>query len=747
MLTLVILNNSTRSYVHHLDGKSPELVGRFAPRLHVDDENAQRKHAELRLESGKWIIEDLGLRYGENRNGVYVNGQLIGHTVTLNRGDQIRIGECQMVVADITCEQAGMPLFKPGTVDEVPASPSSEHVACEPGNSLNNPTDIQAKQPEDSAQDDNLGEDDDIEVLQTTEVSDAPVDIIPPDECDDQVELNRIISAAVDFRAQAAIQSAAEAAAIKAATIAAKQTEDAAREVSASRLKDAKAQAIAKALAKAAEKAKAAGWNKVEEPVDDDAEVKSNQNNLHLEESDEANAAHEISDAMKWWSNVQSTTRPASSSRRNVKRKGRNGGKWRLIMVIMLLISATIIVYNLKDHYAGMEAAISQLTTRKQNGGYGRISIHNENSEKHDEIEIIVKDEKVAISRRHQPDTARSPRSSEQSSSMSNASSTVQFDNGDHANQTMQSPAFSDAESINRDRHETVPPLRRWQRAANKGSPARQSASSDAAEPSRVNMNAKTDSLKNHHRRKYATTTAMVGMRSTNSPTNRNAGYSAINTAVTNLKRNLTTPPTKEIRQFLQPLFAEPMALTKPTEGNIVYLVDASGSLIDSLPDVIHWLTESIEMLSGSQKFTIIFFRDGEIIEVPPYGMKPINDQYKLPFNEWMSQPAGNIYAERGSEPYLAIQLALRYGAGEIFILSDDFAGYQANWGSDEQVLFGIQALLQNRPVRIHTVQFYYRDPGGLLERIAEEHGGKYQFVIPQWGPSDLFLVDPFDEL
>ena len=50
-----------------------------------------------------------------------------------------------------------------------------------------------------------------------------------------------------------------------------------------------------------------------------------------------------------------------------------------------------------------------------------------------------------------------------------------------------------------------------------------------------------------------------------------------------------------------------------------VYLVDASGSLIDTLPFVLRELQQSISKLSDQQKFTVIFFQGKDVgLKVPP---------------------------------------------------------------------------------------------------------------------------------
>jgi hypothetical protein len=52
----------------------------------LDDPNVSRRHAELRLEGGAWVVADLG-----STNGVKINGQRVDN-YPLNPGDEITLG-------------------------------------------------------------------------------------------------------------------------------------------------------------------------------------------------------------------------------------------------------------------------------------------------------------------------------------------------------------------------------------------------------------------------------------------------------------------------------------------------------------------------------------------------------------------------------------------------------------------------------------------------------------------------------
>jgi hypothetical protein len=58
----------------------------------VDDNAASRYHARVRLNGGRYLLEDLN-----SANGTYVNSARVGQPVPLNDGDEIRIGETRWV--------------------------------------------------------------------------------------------------------------------------------------------------------------------------------------------------------------------------------------------------------------------------------------------------------------------------------------------------------------------------------------------------------------------------------------------------------------------------------------------------------------------------------------------------------------------------------------------------------------------------------------------------------------------------
>lgn len=162
----------------------------------------------------------------------------------------------------------------------------------------------------------------------------------------------------------------------------------------------------------------------------------------------------------------------------------------------------------------------------------------------------------------------------------------------------------------------------------------------------------------------------------------------------------------------------------------LIYIVDASGSLIDTLPYVIKELKRSISELSDRQQFTIIFFQAGRELEVPPRGWKNATDDMKQRVNDFITLENGNIIPRGSTDPVAAIKLAMRYKPELVFILSDNITGRGRYEVDRDQLLKLINEATRDNPqMKINTIQFVYTDPLDTLKSISEKTGGIHTFI------------------
>jgi len=161
----------------------------------------------------------------------------------------------------------------------------------------------------------------------------------------------------------------------------------------------------------------------------------------------------------------------------------------------------------------------------------------------------------------------------------------------------------------------------------------------------------------------------------------------------------------------------------------IVYCVDASGSLVDTLPFVIDELKNSLRKLIPEQRFAVIFFQANEAL-YPFRGLRPATPQNIRAASDVMCSDA--VVPHGSSNPEQAITQALSYRPDLIYILSDNITGKGQYAIDREELLELISKTKQARGAtntRINTIQFLYPDPLGTLKTVAEEHDGRYRFV------------------
>jgi hypothetical protein len=166
----------------------------------------------------------------------------------------------------------------------------------------------------------------------------------------------------------------------------------------------------------------------------------------------------------------------------------------------------------------------------------------------------------------------------------------------------------------------------------------------------------------------------------------------------------------------------------------IAFVIDATGSLIDTFPFVIAELKRTIADLSDRQAFTIIFFSGDGTIEVPPPGLHPANAEIKSRVTAWIDPASHNVVTAGRGSPVGAIQQALRYRPELIFLLSDNITG-QGQYEIEQQQLLNEIRRANTAGTKINTIQFIYPDPlermglKGTMELIAEQSGGLYKFI------------------
>ncbi|MEM0913480.1 MAG: vWA domain-containing protein [Planctomycetota bacterium] len=162
----------------------------------------------------------------------------------------------------------------------------------------------------------------------------------------------------------------------------------------------------------------------------------------------------------------------------------------------------------------------------------------------------------------------------------------------------------------------------------------------------------------------------------------------------------------------------------------IVFVIDASGSVIDVFHFIKRELQRSINRLSEQQEFHIILSQGGRPVEMAPAQWKRATSANKAAAIDWIEKQTAT---DAGSNQR-AIEVALRYRPQLMFLLSDEITG-RGRFETPKDLLIDAIDQANAAGTKINTVQFVYPDPltafgqTGTMEAIAESFGGVYRFV------------------
>ncbi len=183
---------------------------------------------------------------------------------------------------------------------------------------------------------------------------------------------------------------------------------------------------------------------------------------------------------------------------------------------------------------------------------------------------------------------------------------------------------------------------------------------------------------------------------------------------------------------------AEFVGLSSSNAKRIVYVIDASGSMIRWLPIVVQELMRSLQGLTSEQSFSVIFFQHNQALVAPPGDrLLPASEAETRRVKAWIDE---NIVAVGESNPIEAITRALSFKPDAVFILSQNITGGR-NFEVDQRDLLAmldqlnpLDPVTDQRPCIINCIQFLDPDPLDTLRKIADIHGGPkgYKFLDRQ---------------
>ncbi|MEM8739486.1 MAG: hypothetical protein AAGG38_13565 [Planctomycetota bacterium] len=175
---------------------------------------------------------------------------------------------------------------------------------------------------------------------------------------------------------------------------------------------------------------------------------------------------------------------------------------------------------------------------------------------------------------------------------------------------------------------------------------------------------------------------------------------------------------------------------------DIVFVLEADGSIIADYPQIVAELAESLRSLSPKQRFSVIVFDGQGTKEVPPRGLKRATGDAIGGTLRWLRPEAGNVENFGPGEPVPALERAFELRPELIFLLSQNL--YNPGRGPYERQRAAILEAVQSRARRravINTLEFNDLDRlaldaqgnkvrATLLEEIAQRTGGEYLWLV-----------------
>ncbi len=159
----------------------------------------------------------------------------------------------------------------------------------------------------------------------------------------------------------------------------------------------------------------------------------------------------------------------------------------------------------------------------------------------------------------------------------------------------------------------------------------------------------------------------------------------------------------------------------------IVYVLDASGSMVAALPTIARELDRSLDGLSGTQWFQVVVF-SGRGAESPPNLGRTLvraTDESKRAAGAWLRA----LEPDRRGDAVDALERALRLNPDVVFLvvkggLGETIDAPAASARQREASLARLARAARGATASIKVIQFFDPDPSGLIEAIALTYGG-----------------------
>jgi hypothetical protein len=156
----------------------------------------------------------------------------------------------------------------------------------------------------------------------------------------------------------------------------------------------------------------------------------------------------------------------------------------------------------------------------------------------------------------------------------------------------------------------------------------------------------------------------------------------------------------------------------------VVFLCDASGTMMSVFDDLKQQLRLSVDKLAPVQAFNIIFFKDENVLTYNREGLTMASAANKSQAFNWISRAS----SAGSTNPLPGIRLAFAQQPELIYVLTDGFD----NVDSFDAVIAEFRRLNRDRRTRVNTILIRSSDDQQLeqvLRTIAQDSGGVFKAI------------------
>ncbi|MBN2582596.1 MAG: VWA domain-containing protein, partial [Planctomycetes bacterium] len=165
--------------------------------------------------------------------------------------------------------------------------------------------------------------------------------------------------------------------------------------------------------------------------------------------------------------------------------------------------------------------------------------------------------------------------------------------------------------------------------------------------------------------------------------------------------------------EYVQTFFGVPLK----NANSVVYVVDKSGSMTDSIMYCKEELLRAVYSLKDKQQFQILFYSTGPALAMGNGELTAATEENKKTARKFV----GSVMPVGQTDPSDALRRAFRLRPDTIYLLTDgEF---------DKSIPKLIRGMNSAGKVTVNTVCFLYSNGEPMLKEIAQDNNGTYRYV------------------